>query len=235
MLTPSSCTVCTEDDGYDVNIKRTITLEVVQENVKTTSKIIRTVDIQYKVHDHRRWPHGWDASEEGRLELEKTKREVERLTNRWIHPSLEVSKGTFVLHNEEIFRGRRGIHSFLKGKVTIEYSGRDLRSLKIVWEIELEEEGPANVDDDPEILPEDARSRSRTRREEHVNDAVEEFGTVLDWFHLRDSRNRTDSGWRRIDRATTNMLEASPPDPICKYCQGEHRNGGCLLRWKYVW
>jgi hypothetical protein len=191
--------------------------------------------MQYKNHDYRRWPSTWDTSTEARLELEKTKREVEGMTNRWLHPSLDVNEATFVLRNVDIFRGRRGIHSFLKGKVTIERSGRDLKSTKIVWETELEEEGPASADDGPEIVPEDARSRSRMRRDENIDDAVEEIGTVLDWFQMREFRGVGDPGWRRIDRATTNILEGARPDPICKYCRGEHRNGKCKLRWEFTW
>jgi hypothetical protein len=96
------------------------------------------------------------------LELEKTKREVERMANRWLSPYLGVWVGTFVLHNVEIPRGYRGIHSFRKGKVTIESTGGDPRSVKIVWETILEEERPANANNDPDILPLNARSESRT-------------------------------------------------------------------------
>lgn len=223
--------ICVREDDHDVRIERNITLEIEQRSLATTSKIIRTVQIKYTDHSHRRWPLGWDNSYKNMLELEKTKREVARMTNRWLSPCLEVQEGTFVLHNVEIPRGERGIRSFLKGKVTIVSTSRDPKSIKIVWETTIEEEGPANASNDPEIFSTNARSESRTRREEHIANAMDQMQGVLEWFQMRE---QDVSVWFMIDRTTTNILEARRSDLRCRYCHQGHRNGDCLLPWEHV-
>lgn len=222
--------ICVAEDAYDIRIERNIIFEIEQRGLVTTSKIIRTVQIKYTDHDPSHYPRTWDNSYKNMLELEKTKREVEGMTNRWVNPSLGVREGNFVLHSAELPRGDRGIQSLLTGRLTIECTRRKPKTVKIVWETTLEEEGPANANNDPEILPLYARSQSRTRREEHIADAVEEMNVTLGWFQTREIDV---SGWREIDGATTNILEPYRRNPRCKYCRQGHRNGYCLLRWEH--
>jgi hypothetical protein len=100
------------------------------------------------------------------------------------------------------------------------------RRVKVTWETELEEQGPANAHDDPEIVPRHQRTRYRKRGERAICEAVEQIGCTLDWFAEKQPDAEE---WDNLDGATTSLLEQSAK---CKFCRQGRRNGDCLLPWE---
>lgn len=216
--------ICVREGPFYVFITRSLMLKISQSGVTTRSKLIRQVQIaeRYENLEHVIV----DTSDESIRELERTKREVYTMLWRWLRNCpAKVQDAVFTIRDVKVPRDHRGIHSFLKSKVSITNTRG---GVKIEWEVELEEEGPANADNDSEIHPYAAYTESRRRRIRYVKDATEQIQRSKEWFQQRQGDATLGN---ELDRATTNILEPYRPEYQCAFCHLVHRNGDCLLPW----
>jgi hypothetical protein len=208
-----------------ITVERWMSLLIVQEGLITRSVCRRELTVAFAEVD--------DTTEEI-LEDEASRHHVEaaikerRMTlNRWWRggQNTDVGEIEIRLNGCEIFTDRRGIHSFLKEKISIE---PNIRETTFRWEIMLEEEGPANADDDPQFIHPDAQTPERARAELRIRRATEKIQGANEWFKGHVSVDREIPS---LERATTNIGEVPDVLSVCDFCSTRHRYGDCLMDW----
>ncbi|KAM3075469.1 hypothetical protein ACMFMG_007616 [Clarireedia jacksonii] len=159
---------------------------------------------------------------------EAAMKELRMTLNRWWNEcqNIDIARVEVTLNSCEVFTGRRGIHSFLKEKVSIEHGSQETY---IRWEMVLEEDGPANADDDPQIFHPDTQTPERARADQRIRRAEEQIQGAHEWFM---SHGFVDREGPSLERATTNIREVPDMFSLCDFCSVSHRYGDCLMDWR---
>jgi hypothetical protein len=208
-----------------VTVERWMSLLIVQVGLTTRSVCRRELTVAFAEIDDT--TEEIVESEASRYHVEAAIKERRMTLNRWWRGghNIDVGEIEITLNGCEIFADRRGIHSFLREKISIEPSSREIT---FRWEVMLEEEGPAFADDDPHSIHPDAQTPGRARAELRIQRATEKIQGANEWFKRHVSVVREVPS---LERATTNISEVPDGWSVCDFCSIRHRYGDCLMDW----
>ncbi|RFU27714.1 hypothetical protein B7463_g8615, partial [Scytalidium lignicola] len=214
------------ESDSDMIVEREMGVDIRQCGLKTITRYSRLFAIG-KVPCKALDPnHVHHVDEDSRLEATKAVAE-NKIKVKFFLPAIETSsREAYYATFTDDFVDERGIHVLMKMKESAYKSRTRYRHMTFIYEVELEETGPAYTKADIDNLERnrcnytvDPDVREETRK------AREEIQGALEWLQ----RTQQDGSQPyELERAITGLCEP-PNGERCAYCPRHHRNGNCKL------
>lgn len=214
------------ESGSDIIVEREIGVDIKQIGVKTITRFSRLFAIGNVPCTALQTGHIHHVDEVARLEAKKAIDE-NKIKVKFFLPAIETSsREAYYATFTDDFVDDRGIHVLMKMKECAYKSCIRYRHMTFIYEVELEETGPAYMPTDIENLKQTRCQYTADKDvDEEIRKAREEIQGALEWLQ---STQQQEHPLHELESATTGICKPYNGER-CAYCPQHHRNGDCKL------